>query len=296
MPRKSAAVKCRIAVIGGSGLYAMKGIEDVREVRVKTPFGDPSDAIAIGAIDGVRCAFLPRHGRGHRLLPAEVNSRANIWALKSLGVERILSLSAVGSLREDFAPEHFVFPDQLADETKRRDSTFFGGGLVAHVAFADPFCAAMSDLLHRTALELGLTAHRGGTYICMEGPAFSTRAESEMHRKLGYSIIGMTAIGEAKLAREAEICYSPVAMVTDYDCWKDGDEVSSSKVLEHLLANVANAQRLVAAVAGRLERLERGCPCEHALKDAIFTRPESMDRRTVRRLGPIVERYLKVRP
>jgi len=294
MATRDKTPKCRSAIIGGSGLYAMKGLREVREVRVKTPFGEPSDAIMTGEIDGVRCAFLPRHGRGHRLLPSEVNSRANIWALKSLGVERILSLSAVGSLREDFAPEHFVFPDQLVDETKRRDSTFFGEGVVAHVAFADPFCDAMSDLLYRTARELGLKAHRGGTYICMEGPAFSTKAESEMHRKLGYSIIGMTAIGEAKLAREAEICYSPVAMVTDYDCWKVGEEVSSPKVIEHLMANVSNAQRLVAAVVGRLEKMRRDCPCENALKDAVFTRPDAMDRGTLRRLGPIVERYHQV--
>jgi 5'-methylthioadenosine phosphorylase len=292
--RKAQAV--RLAVIGGSGLYDLPGIKVLRELRIKTPFGAPSDAVVVGELSGVRCAFLPRHGRGHRLLPTEVNGRANIWALKSLGVERILAFGAVGSLREDLAPRHFVFPDQLVDETKHRDSTFFGDGVVAHVAFAHPFCGPASELLHRTAREIGLTAHRGGVYCCMEGPAFSTKAESETHRRLGYSIIGMTSIAEAKLAREAEICYAPAAMITDYDCWKEDDEVSTSKVVEHLMANVANARRLLAAALPELAVLPRTCPCASAMKDAIFTQEKARNRNTLRKLRPIVGRYVGAHP
>lgn len=283
---------CRLAVIGGSGLYQMKGVSDVKEVRVKTPFGAPSDAVITGTVGGARVAFLPRHGRGHRLLPGEVPGRANIWALKSLGVERIVSVSAVGSLREELAPRHFVFPDQLADETKGRPSTFFGKGVVAHVAFAHPFCSDMASLLYGETRTLGITAHKGGTYICMEGPMFSTKAESLMHRQLGYSVIGMTAVPEAKLAREAEICYTPVALVTDYDCWKEDDHVSTEKVIEHLLANVENAQRLLAAALPKLAELPRQCACASALKGAVFTDPKAMDKKTKRTLGPLIGKYL----
>lgn len=286
--------RAAIAVLGGSGLYDMKGLTEVSERRVRTPFGEPSDAVLVGKLAGVRCAFLPRHGRGHRLLPSELNSRANIWALKSLGVERIIALGAVGSLREELAPRHFVFPDQLVDETKGRQTTFFGDGVVAHVAFARPFCDELSGMLYSSAKALGLRAHRGGTYICMEGPAFSTRAESDMHRRLGYSIIGMTALGEAKLAREAEICYSAVAMVTDFDCWKEDDEVSTEKVVEHLLANVANGQKLVAASLPEIAARERRCPCSSALKGAIFTAPKAMNRKTTRKLELLIRRYVEV--
>lgn len=290
--RKSAAPTCRLAVIGGSGLYQIKGVSGIREVRVKTPFGSPSDAIITGTLAGIRIAFLPRHSRGHKLTPGEVPGRANIWALKSLGVERIVSVSAVGSLREDLAPRHFVFPDQLADETKNRPSTFFGRGVVAHVAFAHPFCEDMSALLHGTARGLGITAHKGGTYICMEGPLFSTKAESLMHRQLGYSVIGMTAIPEAKLAREAEICYAPMALVTDYDCWKEDDHVSTEKVVSHLMANVENAQRLLAEALPRLASLPRACPCASALKGAVFTAPAAMNPRTKKTLMPLIGKYL----
>lgn len=282
----------RLGVIGGSGLYQLEGATDVREVRVKTPFGSPSDAVILATVAGVRAAFLPRHGRGHRLLPGEVPARANIWALKSLGVERIVSISAVGSLREEVAPRHFVVPDQLADETKGRPSTFFGKGVVAHVAFAHPFCSDMAGLLHDQSLELGIVSHSGGTYICMEGPLFSTKAESLMHRQLGYSIIGMTAIPEAKLAREAEICYQPVALVTDYDCWKEDDHVSTEKVVEHLMANVGNARRLLAAALPKLAALPRRCPCATALKGAVFTDPKAMDPKTKRTLMPLIGKYL----
>ena len=271
----------------------MSSIKDVSEVEVKTPFGAPSDSVLLGTVAGVRCAFLPRHGRGHKLLPSEINGRANIWALKSLGVERILSFGAVGSLKEELAPRHFVFPDQLVDETKRRDSTFFGEGIVAHVAFAEPFCSAFSGLLHEKALGLGMTAHRGGTYVCMEGPAFSTRAESEMHRKLGYDIIGMTAIGEAKLAREAELCYATAAMVTDYDCWKDEDHVDASKVVAHLTANVANSQRLIEAVVPALERRDRSCPCAGALSTALFTQRAAMSPKTAKKLDLLIGKYVR---
>jgi len=282
----------RLAVIGGSGLYQLEGAKDVKEVRVKTPFGDPSDALILADVAGVRVAFLPRHGRGHRLLPGEVPSRANVWALKSLGVERIVSVSAVGSLKEELAPRHFAFPDQLADETKGRPSTFFGKGVVAHVAFAHPFCADMASLLHDETLAAGIVAHAGGTYCCMEGPLFSTKAESLMHRRLGYSIIGMTATPEAKLAREAEICYQPVALVTDYDCWKEDDHVSTEKVVEHLMANVGNARRLLAAALPKLAALPRRCPCATALKGAVFTDPKAMDPKTKRTLWPLIGKYL----
>lgn len=282
----------RLAVIGGSGLYQLEGASDVKEVRVKTPFGAPSDAVILATVAGARVAFLPRHGRGHKLLPGEVPSRANIWALKSLGVERIVSVSAVGSLRDELAPRHFVFPDQLADETKGRPSTFFGKGVVAHVAFAHPFCADMASLLHGVALEAGIVSHAGGTYCCMEGPLFSTKAESLMHRQLGYAIIGMTANPEAKLAREAEICYQPVALVTDYDCWKEEDHVSTEKVIEHLMANVGNARRLLSAALPKLAALPRRCPCATALKGAVFTAPEAMDKKTKKTLMPLIGKYV----
>jgi len=283
----------KIAVIGGSGLYNMDGVENLEERRIETPFGNPSDAIILGSLEGVRVAFLPRHGRGHYLLPTEVPSRANIWALKSLGVERILSASAVGSLREDLPPRHFVFPDQLVDETRHRESTFFGNGVVAHVAFANPFSILQTDYLYEQAKALGLAATRGGTYACMEGPQFSTRAESNMHRKMGYDIIGMTAAGEAKLAREAEICYSTIAMVTDYDCWKEEDHVTTEKVVEHLMANAENVQKLLKTVIPKLVNMPLDPECSEALKGAIFTSPEVRNKETMEKLGPIVAKYVE---
>ena len=282
-----------VGVIGGSGLYDMPGITGRREVRVRTPFGAPSGPILLGRLSGTTCAFLPRHGRGHVLLPGEVNSRANIWALKSLGVERVVSISAVGSLKEELPPRDFVFPDQLVDETKGRPSTFFGSGLVAHVAFDQPFCAAQAGLLYEAARSLGISSHLGGTLVCMEGPAFSTKAESEVHRRQGYDIIGMTAVPEAKLAREAELCYAAVCLVTDYDCWKEGEEVSSGKVVENLHVNVANAQKLLAAAVPALASRARGCRCAAALAGAIFTDPKHASRRALNRLGLLVDRHLK---
>jgi 5'-methylthioadenosine phosphorylase len=290
MKRSPGAV---VGVIGGSGLYDMPGLTARREVRVRTPFGAPSGPVLLGKLSGVPCAFLPRHGRGHVLLPGEVNSRANIWALKSLGVEQVVSISAVGSLKEELPPRDFVFPDQLVDETKGRASTFFGSGLVAHAAFDRPFCADEARLLHEAARGLGLSAHLGGTLVCMEGPAFSTKAESEYHRRQGYDLIGMTAVPEAKLAREAELCYAAACLVTDYDCWKEGEEVSSGKVVENLHVNAANAQRLLAAAVPALAARRRACRCPEALAGAIFTDPAHADRKTLRRLDLLVGRHLK---
>lgn len=281
----------RIAILGGSGFYGMKGISGAREVRLRTPFGSPSDSVLVGSLAGVRCAFLARHGRGHVLLPSEINARANLYALKSLGVERILSVGAVGSLREEIAPRHLVFPDQLVDETKRRPSTFFGEGLVAHVSFADPFCGGLSRLLYEEAARLGIPSRLGGTYVCMEGPQFSTKAESEYHRRQGYDLIGMTALPEAKLAREAEICYAAISAVTDYDCWKEGEEVTTGKVVENLFATLAQAERLIEAALPRIASVPRDCPCGTALKGAIFTVPSARNKRTLVRLGPLVARF-----
>ncbi|MFA6002513.1 MAG: S-methyl-5'-thioadenosine phosphorylase [Elusimicrobiota bacterium] len=291
--KKTAKPTARVAVIGGSGLYHMPGLEAPRELRVQTPFGPPSGPIMAGTLAGVPCAFLARHGAGHVLLPSEVNARANIWALKSLGVDRIIAVSAVGSLKEELAPRDFVFPDQLVDETKQRVSTFFGAGVVGHVAFDQPFCRAQSEALFRHARGLSLRCHQGGTLVCMEGPAFSTRAESDYHRRMGYSIIGMTAVPEARLAREAELCYSPISLVTDYDCWKEGEEVSSEKVLENLSVNVANAQRLIAAAVADVAGRPRTCRCATALTGAIFTAPGAMARGTARKLDIIAGRHLK---
>jgi len=284
---------CKVAVIGGSGLYDMPGLTRRRELRLRTPFGAPSGPVVLGELSGVPCAFLARHGRGHALLPGEINNRANIWALKSLGAEQVLSLSAVGSLKESLAPRDFVFPDQLVDETKGRAATFFGGGLVAHVAFDRPFCAEAAGLLYKQARGLSLRARLGATLVCIEGPAFSTKAESEYHRRQGYDLVGMTASPEAKLAREAELCYAQAALVTDYDCWKEGEEVSSGKVAEHLAANVANAQRLVAAAVPELAARSRRCRCASALAGALFTDPSRIPAAAARRLGLLVGRYLK---
>ena len=287
--------RATVGVIGGSGLYEMKSIRNPRPVKVKTPFGAHSGPLLLGELKGAACAFLPRHGKGHVLNPSEINARANLYALKSLGVERVVAFAAVGSLKEELAPRHFVVPDQLVDETKGRASTFFSGGIVAHVAFDAPFCAEQSELLYQSARGLGIASHRGGTYICMEGPTFSTRAESEYHRKMGYSIIGMTAVPEARLAREAELCYSLVCLVTDYDCWKQGEEVSSVQVVENVSANVANAQRVLERAAQRLAERPRQCRCATALSGALVTDPKAMSRKAVRDLAPLIGKYLPKR-
>ncbi|MBI2070454.1 MAG: S-methyl-5'-thioadenosine phosphorylase [Elusimicrobia bacterium] len=291
--KSSAGVK--IGVIGGSGLYQMEGCRLIRQVSVKTPFGRPSDSIAIVDVAGIPVAFLPRHARGHRILPTEINARANIFALKSLGVERVLSVGATGSLKEELAPMHLVIPDQLVDKTRLRVQSFFGQGMVAHVQFDRPICPALSRVVVDSAGDLGLPAHDGGVYVCMEGPAFSTRAESLEHRRSGYSVIGMTALPEAKLAREAELCFSLIAFVTDYDCWKEGEEaVNASKVIENLKEGVNRVQRVLKDAIPKISRLPRaGCPCPDALSTALVTDPKYMSRSTAQKLRLLVGRYVK---
>jgi 5'-methylthioadenosine phosphorylase len=286
----------RVGVIGGSGLYAMDGLTDVQELQVQTPFGAPSDTITIGRLGGVAVAFLPRHGRGHRLNPSEVPSRANIYALKSLGVEYVLSVSAVGSLREDYKPVDLVVPDQLFDRTKSRANSFFEGGVVAHVAFADPFCPHVSGLLYESMSRLeGVSAHRGGTYVCIEGPLFSTKAESLIYRQLGCDVIGMTALPEAKLAREAELCYATIACVTDYDVWHESAEsVTVEMVVANLTRNVANAKRIIRDVVSHLpeDRARLSCGCSSALRNAIMTDPSLISTPLRERYGLLIGKYL----
>lgn len=283
-----------LGIIGGSGLYEIEGLEQVERISLETPFGDPSDSFIVGVLDGVRMVFLPRHGRGHRLLPSEVNYRANIYGMKKLGVNRLISVSAVGSMREDIEPGHIVIPDQFIDRTNAaRNSTFFGNGIVAHIQFADPVCRVLSDVLEDAARRAGATVHRGGTYLCMEGPAFSTRAESLMYRSFGVSIIGMTNIPEAKLAREAEICYGVVALATDYDCWHDShDDVSIDAILAIIRQNVAMAKSIIRNVAGSPVG-ERNCPCADALRYAIITERSVIPEETKRALDVIAGKYLR---
>lgn len=279
-----------IGIIGGSGLYEMEGLSDVAEKRVATPFGDPSDAIVLGTLGGRRLAFLPRHGRGHRILPTEVNSRANVWALKSLGADWVLSLSAVGSLKEEIKPRDVVIPDQIFDRTRCRVSTFFGDGIVAHVSFADPFCPVLRKALLDSCRALKLPVHDGGTYVCIEGPNFSTKAESAVNRTLGFSVVGMTALPEARLAREAELAYATVALSTDYDVWHEAGEVSVEMVLENLKANTANVKAIVRDVVARIPR-ERSSPAHDALHNAIMTDRKVWPASTHEKLRLLVERH-----
>jgi 5'-methylthioadenosine phosphorylase len=284
----------KIGIIGGSGLYQMPELKDVEEVSVDTPFGSPSDAFIVGTLEGERVAFLPRHGRGHKLLPTELPFRANIYAMKLLGVERILSASAVGSLQEQYAPLDMVIPDQFFDRTRARahESTFFGEGIVGHVTFAHPVCGDLGDVLEESCRAAGVNVHRGGTYLCMEGPAFSTKAESNVYRSWGMDIIGMTNLQEAKLAREAEICYATLALVTDYDCWHEAhDAVSVEAVVEYLNKNVRNAQVIMRESVGRLAASARACSCGSALKSAIFTPPELWPEATTRKLDAVIKKY-----
>lgn len=280
-----------LAVIGGSGLYAIQELKDTREITMRTPFGNPSDRLMAGTLEGTRVVFLPRHGRGHRINPSEVNFRANIYALKQLGVEQIISVSACGSLREELHPRDMVFPDQLFDRTKARASTFFENGIVAHVGMAQPYCPALSQNLYRSATELGFRTHHGGTYVCIEGPQFSTKVESHVYRSLGFSVIGMTNVPEAKLAREAEICYAAVALVTDYDVWKEGEQVSVEKVIANLNANTANVKTLLKAVVTTVFR-ERVCECASALRYAILTDRKLIPAQVKKALRPIIGKYL----
>lgn len=293
----------QLAVIGGSGVYHIESLTDVTEIKLKTPFGNPSDAIIVGTLNGARVAFLPRHGRGHRLMPTEVNSRANIYALKTLGVERVLSISACGSLREDFKPRDIVVPDQLYDHTKFRTGyTFFGRGLVGHISFAHPFCAEFSRYVAQAARQAGApTVHEGGTFITMEGPRFSTKAESATYRKLGFDIIGMTAAPEAQLAREAEMCYAVLAHVTDYDVWHETEEaVNVAMLIENLNANAALTKRAVEHLVGLVAGMARTCECKDALATALITQRDLIPDRLKRELAPIIGKYLpveeKVRP
>jgi len=282
-----------IGVIGGSGLYEMDGLTDVREVRLDTPFGAPSDAFITGVLEDVKMVFLPRHGRGHRLLPSEVPYRANIYGMKQLGVERIISVSAVGSMREAIVPGHIVIPDQFFDRTQgKRDATFFGDGVVGHVQFADPVCPELSRLLAEAGRAVGATVHQGGTYLCIEGPNFSTRAESTLYRSWGVDVIGMTNIPEARLAREAEICYGTVALATDYDCWhEEHEDVSVEAVIAIMRQNVATARRIVAETVRRL-RGDRACACGEALRYAIMTAPDRIPAATRKKLELLLDGYL----
>ncbi len=284
-------MKAQIGIIGGSGLYSMPGFEVEEEAHIDTPFGPPSDNLVLGCLAGKPVAFLARHGRGHRISPSELNFRANIYAMKSLGVERIISLSAVGSLKEEHKPLDFVLPDQFFDRTRGRVSTFFGEGLVAHISFADPVCPQMSDVLERACASAGVHANRGGTYLCMEGPAFSTKAESNVYRSWGMDVIGMTNLQEAKLAREAEICYVTVAMVTDYDCWHaDHDAVTVNDIIANLVKNAENACRVVAAAVAAMPA-KHTCQCGSALSHAILTDRSLVPEPIRRKLGILIEKY-----
>ncbi|MEA3363275.1 MAG: S-methyl-5'-thioadenosine phosphorylase [Thermodesulfobacteriota bacterium] len=285
-----------IGVIGGSGLYEIEGLTDVQEVALETPFGAPSDSYIIGTLGGAKMVFLPRHGRGHRLLPSEVNYRANIYGMKTLGVEQIISVSAVGSMKEEIVPGHIVVPDQFFDRTQgKRASTFFGNGVVGHVQFADPVCADLSAILVESARKVGTTVHQGGTYICIEGPNFSTRAESQIYRSWGVDIIGMTNLPESRLAREAEICYGTVALATDYDCWHDGhDDVSVEAVIAIIQQNVATAKEIIKIAVEMIvqQRQQRTCPCAESLKFAIMTDKSLVPAETLQALEPIIGKYM----
>ena len=288
--------QAKIGIIGGSGLYQMPELTEIDEIEIQTPFGDPSDKFILGTLEGERVAFLPRHGRGHRFTPTEVPFRANIYGMKLLGVERILSASAVGSLHEKYAPLDMVIPDQFFDRTRARarESTFFGEGIVAHVTFAHPVCSDLGDVLAESCQAANVKAHRGGTYLCMEGPAFSTVAESNVYRSWGMDVIGMTNLQEAKLAREAEICYATLALVTDYDCWHPGhDAVTVETVIEYLNKNVRNAQTIIREAVKRLTGKPRECKCSAALKNAIFTAPDLWPEATTRKLEAIIAKYRK---
>jgi 5'-methylthioadenosine phosphorylase len=291
-PRGASADSIRIGIIGGSGLYNMAGLQKTRELRVKTPFGDPSDALVVGTLEGKRVAFLARHARGHRFLPTEINYRANIHAMKQIGVERIISVSAVGSLQEDVKPLEFLIPDQFYDKTRHRISTFFGNGVAAHVGFDKPVCGQLSGILGDACVRANVYVHRGGTYVCMEGPQFSTLAEAHVHRQLRFEIIGMTNVTEAKLAREAEICYGTVAMITDYDCWHpDHSSVTLEEIISNLNKNTGNAQNVIRE-AVRAMPAARECKCGRALAHAIVTDPKVIPAAARKRLKVIAGKYL----
>jgi 5'-methylthioadenosine phosphorylase len=283
----------RIGVIGGTGLYDIEGLTDVKEVRPETPFGKPSDAIVVGKLGGVGIAFLPRHGKGHRVSPTEVPYRANIYALKALGVEFIISSNSCGSFKEELKPGHLLIPDQIIDRTRQRAGTFFTDGIVAHIQFADPFCAVLSDIVYNAAKEAGATVHKGGTFIAMEGPAFSTRAESRLYKAWGADVLGMTVLPEAKLAREAEICYASIACITDYDSWHETNEtVTIEAILTIMRNNIDLAKKTIKLAAGRVPQ-KRACNCATALGPAIMTLPETIPAATKKKLDLLIGKYLK---
>jgi 5'-methylthioadenosine phosphorylase len=292
MPKRKRTKPVQIGIIGGSGLYEMAGLTDVRETRVRTPFGSPSDAIVVGSLEGRRVAFLARHGRGHLFSPSEINYRANICAMKMIGVEQIISVSAVGSLREDLAPTDFLIPSQFFDRTRGRKATFFGEGVVAHIAFDKPTCPRLSRLLAEACQRVGVKAHQSGTYVCMEGPAFSTLAESHTYRQLRFDVIGMTNLTEAKLAREAELCYATFAMITDYDCWHpQHDSVTMAMIIDYLHKNADNVQQAIREVVRTLDG-QRACKCGSALDHAILTDRKKIPAAAKRRLAPIMGKYM----
>jgi 5'-methylthioadenosine phosphorylase len=285
-------LKATIGIIGGSGLYAMPGFEAHQEIAIDTPWGSPSEKFVVGSLAGREVAFLSRHGRGHRISPSELNFRANIWGMKTLGVERIVSLSAVGSLKEEHHPLDFVIPDQFFDRTRGRNSTFFGDGLVAHISFADPVCPQVAEVARESCNEAGVPVVKGGTYLCMEGPAFSTKAESNIYRSWGMDVIGMTNLQEAKLAREAEICYVTIAMVTDYDCWHpEHDAVTVNDIIGNLTKNAENAARVVAEAVARMPG-ERTCKCGSALAHALITDRKAIPESTRKKLDLLIGKYL----
>jgi len=282
-----------VGVIGGSGLYEMEGLADIHSVKVETPWGSPSDDLLVGRLGDTKMVFLPRHGRGHKIMPSEINYRANIYAMKKLGVGRIISISAVGSMRKEIAPGHVVIPSQFFDHTKRRASTFFGDGVVAHVSMADPVCPLLSDALYRASKDLGATVHKGGIYICIEGPQFSSRGESNIYRKWGVDVIGMTNMPEAKLAREAEICYATLALSTDYDCWhEEHEDVSVEDVIQILTKSVELAKGVIKEAVSIIPE-ERSCICSNALQNAIITPRDAISEEERKRLNILIERYIK---
>ncbi|MCI0455337.1 MAG: S-methyl-5'-thioadenosine phosphorylase [Candidatus Dadabacteria bacterium] len=282
-----------VGVIGGSGLYELKGLRDVRSVKVETPWGDPSDNFVVGVLGDAKMVFLPRHGRGHRIMPSEINFRANIYGMKKLGVEWIISVSAVGSMKEEIAPGHVVIPSQFFDHTKRRISTFFGDGIVAHVSMADPVCPVLSQALYKASKKSGAVAHDGGVYICIEGPQFSSRGESNIYRQWGVDIIGMTNMPEAKLAREGEICYATLALSTDYDCWHEvHDDVNVDDVIMTLTKNVELAKRIIKEVITTISD-KRSCICSNALENAFITSKDAISDEAKRRLNILIERYIR---
>lgn len=286
--------KVKIGIIGGTGLYEMEGLKKTETITVHTPFGSPSDRYLVGELNGIKVAFLPRHGIGHRILPHELNFRANIYGFKKIGVEWIISVSAVGSMKEEIEPLHMVLPDQFFDRTKKRIDTFFGDGIVAHVNFSHPICSSLRSILYKKIRDLGFPVHNGGTYLCIEGPQFSTKAESHIYRSWNVDVIGMTNLQEAKLAREAEMCYTTIALVTDYDCWKeDEDNLSIEMIIDNLNKNSENVKKVIREAIPEIIKMERNCPCCSALKNAIITQEDMIPSKVKEDLNIIIGKYIR---